>query len=59
MEGKIMEITLERIRNIAYDIKSDDSWVNDSHSLSEYQGIISGLNMLIKHLEENTKYGEK
>ena len=54
-----MKITLEKIRNIAHDIKSDDSWVNDSHGESEYRGIISGLNMLIRHLEETTECGEE
>ena len=49
-----MEITLERIKNIAKDIKSDDEWVNDSHTKSEYVGICYGLNSLIRHLEEIT-----
>tara|TARA_R100000995_G_C3462850_1_gene114068 strand:- start:747 stop:908 length:162 start_codon:yes stop_codon:yes gene_type:complete len=44
--------TLERIKNIAKDIKSDDEWVNDSHTKSEYVGICYGLNSLIRHLEE-------
>ena len=45
-----MEITLERIKNIAKDIKSDDEWVNDSHTKSEYEGICYGLNSLIERL---------
>jgi len=46
-------ITIERIKNIADDIiESNKEWVNDSHSESEYEGIVSGLNMLIRHLEE-------
>ena len=44
--------TLERIKNIAKDIKSDDEWVNESHTKSEYVGICYGLNSLIRHLEE-------
>ena len=48
-------LTLELIRNIAKDIKSDDEWVNDSHTKSEYVGICYGLNSLIerlRHVEE-------
>lgn len=45
-------ITLEQIKNIVSDIKSDDSWVNDSHTGAEYRGVCNGLNMLVNHLEE-------
>ena len=45
-------ITIERIKNIAEDIITDDEWVNDSHTQSEHAGIKDGLNRLIKHLEE-------
>ena len=45
-------ITLQRIINIAQDIKEDDEWVCDSHTKSEYIGICNGLDMLINHLEE-------
>ena len=45
-------INLTRIKSIVEDIVSDDEWVNDSHSSAEHKGIISGLNMLVKHLEE-------
>ena len=54
-----MKITLERIKNIAHDIKEDDSWVNDSKSGAEYKGVVEGLDMLIRHLEECTEYGEE
>ena len=46
-------ITIQRIKNIADDIiESNEEWVNDSHSASEYQGMINALNMLIEHLDE-------
>ncbi len=46
-------LTIERIKNIADDIiESNEEWVNDSHSASEYEGMINALNMLIEHLEE-------
>jgi hypothetical protein len=47
-----MKITLERIQNIAQDIKEDDSWVNDSHTYTEYKGICYGLDTLINHIKE-------
>ena len=46
------EITLERIKRIAKDIKEDDEWVNDSHTRSEHIGVCDGLDRLIEHLEE-------
>ena len=45
-------ITIQRIKNITDDIISDDGWVNDSHTEAKYWGIVDGLNMLIRHLEE-------
>ena len=46
-------ITIERIKNIADDIiESNEEWVNDSHSASEYEGMVNALHMLIEHLEE-------
>ena len=45
-------ITIERIKNIAEDIIADDEWVNDSHTEAEHDGIVDGLNRLIRHLEE-------
>ena len=46
------QITLERIKNIADDIIADKDWVNDSHTQAEHIGIMAGLEMLIRHLEE-------
>ena len=45
-------ITLEKIKNIAKDIKADSEWVNDSHSAFEHKGICDGLDRLVKHLTE-------
>ena len=45
-------ITIEQVKRIAEDIKSDDGWVNDSHSASEHRGVVMGLDMLVKQLEE-------
>ena len=45
-------ITLEQIKNIVIDIKSDDEWVNDSQTQAEYKGVCDGLDMLVNHLEE-------
>ena len=56
--GEVMQISLERIKKVAQDIKDDESWVNDSHSSAEHKGIVDGLDMLIEHLEEDTEYGE-
>ena len=44
-------ITLEQIKNIVIDIKSDDEWVNDSQTQAEYKGVCDGLDMLFNHLE--------
>lgn len=51
-------IKLERIKRIADDILSDIEWVNDSHSEAEYEGIKSGLNRLIRHIEETNQYND-
>ena len=48
-------ITLEQIKNIVIDIKSDDEWVNDSQTQAEYKGVCDGLDMLVNHLEELEK----
>lgn len=46
-------ITIEQIKNIADGIiKDNQEWVNDSHSASEYEGMVNALHMLIEHLEE-------
>ena len=44
-------VTIEQIELIAHRIKSDDEWVNDSHSFIEHKGICYGLNTLIKQLK--------
>lgn len=49
-QGKM--IPLERIKRIADDIKQDDTWVNDSHTSSELNGVKYGLDSLVRHLEE-------
>ena len=45
-------ITLQKIKNIAKDIKEDKEWVNDSHTFSEHKGICDGLDRLVRHLTE-------
>ena len=45
-------ITLEQIKNIVIDIKSDDEWVNDSQTQAEYKCVCDGLDILVNHLEE-------
>ncbi len=44
--------SIQDIKNVMIDIISDDEWVNDSHTMSEHKGIVSGLNMLINHFTE-------
>jgi hypothetical protein len=46
-----MKIELKQIKQIASKITKDDSWVNDSHTSAEYNGICYGINTLIKELE--------
>tara|TARA_R110000803_G_scaffold109787_1_gene178165 strand:- start:66 stop:227 length:162 start_codon:yes stop_codon:yes gene_type:complete len=43
---------IKRIENIVYDIIQDVEWVNDSHTISEHAGVVSGLDQLINHLKE-------
>ena len=52
-------ITINRIKNIAKDIIADDEWVNDSHSASEHKGVIMGLELLVRHLEEISRHPEE
>ena len=47
-----MSITIKQIRSIAADIIADTEWVNDSHTISEHDGVVSGLEQLIRHIEE-------
>ena len=53
-----MKVELDRIKRIAKDIKADDEWVNDSHSAAEHQGVKSGLDMLVSHLEHTKEVEE-
>lgn len=46
------QYSLEQIKMISIDIISDDEWVNDSQTMAEHRGIVSGLNRLINHLTE-------
>ena len=48
-------ITIDKIINIAKDIKEDKDWVNDSHTNAEHRGVVSGLDSLIRHLKEIKK----
>lgn len=45
-------ISIQDIKNVMIDIISDDEWVNDSKTMSEHKGIVSGLNMLVNHFTE-------
>tara|TARA_Y100000004_G_C8677677_1_gene311995 strand:+ start:182 stop:340 length:159 start_codon:yes stop_codon:yes gene_type:complete len=45
-------ISLEQIKNISYDIMTDNEWVETHEDDAEFRGICDGLNRLIKHLEE-------
>lgn len=47
----MMKIELKQIKQIASKITEDDSWVNDSHTSAEYNGICYGINTLIQELE--------
>ena len=49
-----IKMQLEKIKRIVDDIKKDKEWVNDSHTAAEYEGVKSGLDMLVRHLEETT-----
>ena len=44
--------SLDRIIAISDDIKNDTEWVNSSKTKATYEGVCSGLNMLINHLKE-------
>ena len=51
-------ITLERLKNAVADIKADDEWVNDSHTKAEHRGVCYGLDMLVRHFEEEKNNGK-
>ena len=44
--------SLDKIKDIAMEIKADGEWVNDSQTQSEYIGVCNGLNYLIDELEK-------
>ena len=44
-----MKDIIEKVKRIVEDIKSDKEWVNDSHTVAEYEGVKSGLDMLVRH----------
>ena len=48
------EITLERIKRIAKDIKGDDEWVVDSLTKAEHNGVCDAMDRLVRHLEETS-----
>ena len=54
-----MNITLQRLKNAAKDIKSEwNEGVNDSHTLAHYRGVCKGLDILLEHfkkIEEDIK----
>jgi len=54
-----MCITLEELKNAVEEIKKDNSWINDSHTKSEYDGVCSGLNRIITHFERLSDNSEK
>tara|TARA_R100000329_G_scaffold18893_2_gene18814 strand:- start:389 stop:559 length:171 start_codon:yes stop_codon:yes gene_type:complete len=56
-----MKITVKELIEAAEAIKSDTSWVNDSHTQAEHRGICEGLNCLVGHfkLMEKLKKGQK
>jgi|TARA_R100000482_G_scaffold54312_1_gene19485 hypothetical protein len=56
-----MKITVKELIKVADAIKSDISWVNDSHTKAEHRGICEGLNCLVGHfkLMEKLRKGQK
>ena len=51
-KGGVFPHSLKYIKMVSIDIISDDEWVNDSKTMAEHKGIVSGLNRLINHLTE-------
>ena len=52
-----MKISYNQLKTIIKDIENDDSWVNDSHSESEYKGMMTGIKIITDSL--NKIQGEK
>ena len=44
-------ISLQDLKKVTEDIKSDDSWVNDSHTHAEHRGMCNGFDELIRHFD--------
>ena len=55
MGGVVIEedkmISLQDLKKVTEDIKSDDSWVNDSHTHAEHRGMCNGFDELIRHFD--------
>ena len=47
-----MKISLDKLKNIMKDIENDNSWVNDSHTESEYYGGIRAMKVIINKIEQ-------
>ena len=47
-----MKISLNKLKNIIKDIENDDAWVNDSHTVSEYNGGIRAMKVIINKIEQ-------
>ena len=52
-----MKISYNQLKTIIKDIENDDSWVNDSHSESEYKGMMTAIKIITDSL--NKIQGEK
>tara|TARA_R110002012_G_scaffold132822_4_gene285765 strand:+ start:5404 stop:5556 length:153 start_codon:yes stop_codon:yes gene_type:complete len=50
-----MKISLDKLKNIMKDVESDDAWVNDSHSESEYNGGIRAMKIIIEQILKEGK----
>ena len=44
-------VSLKQLKNAARDIISDKEWINDSHTASEYKGVVYGLEKLLEHID--------
>ena len=47
-----MNVTLNRIKRIAKDIKEDDEWGNDGYTKAEHNGVCDAMDRLVRHLDE-------
>lgn len=44
-------ISLRDLEKVIADIKSNDNWVNDSHTHAEHRGMCNGFDELIRHFD--------